>query len=515
MVSADNSVKSTLTVTTALSGDKEFAFDFAKDGDTAADTTLAYLNLSDGNGYRIHVVENETMVVNDKILVNSGDKGRILQLTSIGTGTSSSDKISFQDVITAENFDFSTGFNNGTSRNIDGQPYYVQANASGSSTTKWATLTWGAGSAQGNPGTQTTLFPRIKTKNGGWFTVLSAVNITNAITYSVPGVDSLTSYESGTAFTFTNNQTNITVGKIVYEINATNATGTTSSGSLTSVVLGGAGGARCNFNNFNATYSGTNVMWPSAAFSGPAILFQEEKTSAGSGSTNGEYVCIPLGNEASGNNLIPAVGTPVYSDGLADGNNGASTLATLSSAATKSQGVTIWGTLIERDTTDANKVTLMYPDTQMLADVLFSAPEVTVENTDDGTTTGTGIKELGSVTVSDSEASSVSDKNLIVVGGSCVNSVAASLLGGALCGADFESKTGVGAGSFLIQTFDRTGGKVATLVAGYNAGDTTNAAKYLTTQKLDVEKAGTKYKGTSATEATLSSEASSAGNATG
>jgi hypothetical protein len=102
--------------------------------------------------------------------------------------------------------------------------------------------------------------------------------------------------------------------------------------------------------------------------------------------------------------------------------------------------------------------------------------------------------------VKDSEAPAA--KNLVVVGGSCVNSVAATLLGGALCGADFEAKTGVGAGSFLIETFARDGGAVATLVAGYNAEDTTNAAKYLTTQTVDTT-VGKKYKGTTATTATL------------
>jgi hypothetical protein len=76
------------------------------------------------------------------------------------------------------------------------------------------------------------------------------------------------------------------------------------------------------------------------------------------------------------------------------------------------------------------------------------------------------------------------------------------LLGGALCGADFEAKTGVGAGSFLIETFARDGGAVATLVAGYNAEDTTNGAKYLTTQMPDTT-VGKTYKGTSATTATL------------
>jgi len=114
----------------------------------------------------------------------------------------------------------------------------------------------------------------------------------------------------------------------------------------------------------------------------------------------------------------------------------------------------------------------------------------------------TGVKKLGSVAVSDAEAASVSTKNLIVVGGSCVNSVAAELLGGALCGANFEQKTTAGAGSFVIETFSRAGGKVATLVAGYNAADTSNAAKYLTTQSVDTT-AGKTYVGTSATSAKL------------
>ena len=104
--------------------------------------------------------------------------------------------------------------------------------------------------------------------------------------------------------------------------------------------------------------------------------------------------------------------------------------------------------------------------------------------------------------VRDTEVASVSGKNLIVVGGSCVNTLAASLLDGAGCGADFESKTGVGAGSFLIQTFDRTGGKVATLVAGYNMEDTKNAAKVLMAGTVDTT-AGKKYKSTSATTVSL------------
>ncbi len=51
------------------------------------------------------------------------------------------------------------------------------------------------------------------------------------------------------------------------------------------------------------------------------------------------------------------------------------------------------------------------------------------------------------------------------------------------CGADWTSATKVGAGEYLIQTFAQgTGTKAATLVAGFNAGDTTNAATWLRTK---------------------------------
>ena len=144
-----------------------------------------------------------------------------------------------------------------------------------------------------------------------------------------------------------------------------------------------------------------------------------------------------------------------------------------------------------RDTaSDPNTLDIEYHGDESYADVFVS--EV-----------GTAVVAQGGVSVlpvRDSEVTSA--KNLVVVGGSCVNSVAAGLLGGALCGADFEAKTGVGAGSFLVETFAQSNGGVATLVAGYNAQDTSNAAKYLTTQAVDTT-VGKKYKGTTATSATM------------
>jgi hypothetical protein len=115
----------------------------------------------------------------------------------------------------------------------------------------------------------------------------------------------------------------------------------------------------------------------------------------------------------------------------------------------------------------------------------------------DAETTG----DAGIMTVKDNAVSTVAGRNLIVVGGSAINTVAAELLGGAYSDAEFTSMTGVGAGEFLIQSFSR-GGKTALLVAGYNAADTTKAATYLINEDVSTV-VGTKMVGTSATSAEL------------
>jgi len=83
------------------------------------------------------------------------------------------------------------------------------------------------------------------------------------------------------------------------------------------------------------------------------------------------------------------------------------------------------------------------------------------------------------VVVKDNEVSSVNTKNLIVVGGSCINTVAAKILGfdTSVCGADFTAATEVGAGEYIIKTVESpyATDKVAMLVAGYEKAQTVSA----------------------------------------
>ena len=142
---------------------------------------------------------------------------------------------------------------------------------------------------------------------------------------------------------------------------------------------------------------------------------------------------------------------------------------------------------------DQDSVVITYHGDQAYAELYLTSPEATVAA---GST-------LGDVLVKDSEVDSVKTKNLIVVGGSCINTVAANLLGSA-CGPSFTTATTVGTGQFLIQSFGDayTTGKIALLVAGYEVADTGNAATFLRTQDVDTT-AGNKYVGTSATSAEL------------
>lgn len=143
---------------------------------------------------------------------------------------------------------------------------------------------------------------------------------------------------------------------------------------------------------------------------------------------------------------------------------------------------------------DLNEVTLTYAGEETYAEVFVAEASATISG-----------GSSGILIVQDNEADMMSGKNLVVVGGSCINTVAATLLGSSspLCGSAWESATGAGAGSFVINSY-AYGGKIATLVAGYNQADTLNAANYLKNHASSVDTSdGKEYLGTNAETASL------------
>jgi hypothetical protein len=109
--------------------------------------------------------------------------------------------------------------------------------------------------------------------------------------------------------------------------------------------------------------------------------------------------------------------------------------------------------------------------------------------------------EAGQMMFTDAEKTAWSGRNVVLVGGSCVNTATAEALGvtANTCGDEFAAQTGVGPGQFMIQVLpDKfTTGKVALVVAGYELADTSAAASTLIggTSSIDTSKAG-KYVGT-------------------
>jgi len=193
-------------------------------------------------------------------------------------------------------------------------------------------------------------------------------------------------------------------------------------------------------------------------------LWMQEKDKDGT-VANGNIFNFTITNSSSGSTFYTTVDN-VYGDGTAYET------PTSASKIWESYVTSDLATKLLHDKTATSpaqySASVEYHGGQVYANVYVAAPSVT--------TTGGAAKVK---VVKDSEVDSVSSKNLIVVGGSCINTVAATLLGSTtpLCGADFATKTNAAAGQYLIQTFASpyNSAKVAMLVAGYDAAETTAA----------------------------------------
>ncbi len=133
--------------------------------------------------------------------------------------------------------------------------------------------------------------------------------------------------------------------------------------------------------------------------------------------------------------------------------------------------VDIYGTYVELDKTDSDSdsVTIKYAGEQTSAQVYLSQSTTTLSYGE--------VSTEPMLIIKDNEIDSVKDRDLIIVGGSCINQVAASILGGNYCAEEFTGATGVAAGQALIKTVKSpyADDKIAMLVAGYNAEDTQRA----------------------------------------
>lgn len=479
VVETDNNQYGYVTFTSAragVAGEQKIKYVYDNDTtSTAVQPLLAYQTITSNNQGAIHVLEGENALLNDAIVVNQGDAGTILKVSEIDSGTAGVEcKVKFQDLITGDTSDFVTltnDTNTGTYFKktgvnfFGGNGYTVMADSTCNNPTAATTVnvTWNSAGTRA-------LFPRIKLANGGWIALLTQTSITNASSIIFPdGATNLATLGTTTYGNFT--LTAATQQGIIWTSNNDTST--------SKAVISGTGNPSCNFNR---------TM-------GPAILYLEPKK--WNDATYGNYICVPL--KTSGTTEI-GIGDPVF-NGTGAGNI-APTWKTYNSDSYKKATVDQFGTYVTKeDRTNENGVATIYaPQSQMYLDVLFTSVGATVTP---GASTSGSVADIGNIVVKDSEVSSVSTKNLIVVGGSCINTVAQKIVDSTatapICGAAFTTATGVGANQALIKvvTSPYAAGKVAMLVAGYEATDTTRATKWVTTENPVTDAGTTKTLSTS------------------
>ena len=460
VIDTDNNQYAYVTFTSAragTAGEQKLAYVF--DNNTASTATAPVLAHdavnSDGKGY-IHVMEGSQARENDWIVVNQGDAGTILEITDISHDTATSGSVTVEDVITGTSQKVTvTNTTGGTYSKTDvnffgGTGYTVTTDANALR----ANITWSSAGTM-------SLYPRIKLKEGGWIAFMQSAIVPSGTTWILPnGKTALDT--SGTAYTANANSSAM--------LNSTNDDG------IVWMYTNTTNGQQVEFRGINSTQtSATNAFCNFSTGTGPAILILEPKK--WDDATYGDHICVGL--TTTGTTEI-AIADPLF-----NGTNSGE--LTFSSNTYKSQFVDKFGVVVtkEDNTNENGIVTIGIPTDQMYLDVLFTASGVTVIPGSGG---GTGTGQV--VIVKDSEAGNVKAKNLIVVGGSCINTVAAKILGfdGPTCEAAFTTATEVGAGEFIIKVVKTSeavsGGsvdKVAMLVAGYNAVDTVSAV----TQAMD------------------------------
>jgi len=416
VIDTDNNQFAYVTFTSARAGTAgEQKLTYAYDNDTASNAVspkLAHQVLPSTSKGLIHVKEGENAKEGDWIIINQGDAGTILEVDDISIDTTASGTVTFTDVITGDSQTITVS--NSTSGNtifsksgvnfFGGTGYNISVDGVSEALVN---ITWDTGTAA------TTLFPRIKLANGGWIAFLTATAVTNATTVILP--DGATTIESAgnllaTTGVGTGLGTLTTAAGMTW--NWTNVT--------TTITVGGLATSLSSVCNFNSTY-------------GPAILYMEPKK--WDDGTYGNWICVPM--TTAGTTEI-AIAQPKL-------NSTNSGFTTLTSDTYVTKAIDKYGALVsfESRTNENGKVTFAIPSSQMYLDVVFAEDSATIAT---GGDTTSGTASLGDILVKDTEVSNVAAKNLIIVGGSCINSAAAALVGGTKCGPSWYSATGVGSG---------------------------------------------------------------------
>jgi len=439
----------------------EFAYN-----NVSALTSTPTIWLMDSNQYSIVVKEGDPVVYKNYVVVSQGDETHLLQLTNIpANAVKSTDTVRFKDMFTdalyektiAPTTDCTATYCN-VSMQIGSQTYYVALYNQTTKAAGYVKVTWddtnsytgctgSTGATYGSAG-YVTVFPGLKAKDGEYIYFVN-------------------NYTS-----FTTNSTLCLPGGKVYTIDTTAADAT--------FISSGA-----QFNYTWTTAGGYITMTPlKSYYAGVAVL--EEKQA--DGTTQG-VVYLPL-TWVGTTSYKMAVGTPLFSDTTST----LDTFVTLGSNSYVSKAYDVYGTLVTKDTTgDQGKVTLTYPDNQVYTDLFLLTNDAVVTSAATGAGTikkAVPISESVSKLDTDITDPATVKKNLVLIGGSCANSLVQKLVDSGKLDAKFTCTGGIpGAGweigkGYIIYVADAFAtGYDAIVIAGTDAIDTRNACSVM--QKYD------------------------------
>lgn len=414
-------------------------------------------SLADSTGNTIHVVENESAALNEYLFVSAGSFPHMLKVASLDNSSSASPKsVTLRDVFSGTEY---KATNTTGQAVIDGQSYNVYFTSSGVSVA--------------DSETGTVMLPTLGTQYGALVALTKPANATISVgvnTIVLP-TGSVTIGANGTHFNITQtgalgiNGTaqNATVGTVWYQFNVVR-------------------------NQLEVRLANQTAL--------PAILVVEEQSkdpavrdaltlyaSFDSGTDKRLELQTPLYTHATGS-IFAAVGT-------------GSTYVT--------DYATEWGTKVVYDTTAAGTATITYPDTQAYHLVAVGSNPIWSVGTVSGGTYNQMVPIKTAVAKLDTDpdvATLKTTKNLISVGGPCVNQVTAAAMGLTYpsCGA---SST-IPSNEAIIKVIDdvfATGKKVV-VVAGWEAANTRTACEVL--QKYDTLLSGITSSAVTITSATVS-----------
>jgi hypothetical protein len=457
-----------------MEGDRELGLKMEVPGNSAKTVPFVYQgNLADDEGKTIHVVEGDTLADEEYFILNSGNYQYLMQLTKVSLDETTNSDVHFKDIITGKTYtdlinndeDLNQTAGTTTTFTIDSQTFTVTAVSAST-----VTIT------SSDYSTKKAVYPYLDLVDGKDHRVAMTDEVlvfndatpTSNKTLELPTGDvavtfanSATAGDCSVAFAVTGGITytlsingslaevedGVKVGAVDYVVRA-NETGTAENSVCTAVDV---------YLALEASQTVDAVVQETD----PAVLFVEDEDKTESTADTKNAVIIPTTDDGS----YSEAATPIFT--------GSSDTDTFDD--TDYTGyLTNFGTYVLKNSKDDDQtlVGLTYSSNQMYGEVFISETGASITPG----SSGSG----GQVSVyKDNQVNSVSGMNLIIVGGSCINSAAAKILDSEvpICGADFTDKTNVRPGQYLIKVVESpwNADKVAMLVAGYEATDTLTA----------------------------------------